>query len=244
MTDITRFVPLKGIVSMFLDANGLSWDEMDRAWIIAFRALVDLSQSIAAEPKTVRLPLNGNKTVTIPSDYLSWSKIGILDSNGQISTLKVNSALTTYKDSNPNRISQLTPDIATTFPLLAGSPYFYNYGYDGVYQNLFGIGGGLVQYGECRVDETNNVIILNPEFRYDSIMLEYLSSPQNDDDYQIQIVLQEAVIAFIEWKYKLAPRELYYAAAIQGRRSLPGKKVTLQVIAQVIRESSGFYIKS
>lgn len=244
MSDYAKYTSLKRIVSYFLDENNMSHDEMDKAWIMAFRALVHLNQSIAAEPQSVKLPLNGNKTVTLPSDYLSWSKIGVMTDNGQISTLKINNALSTLKDTNPNRISKLTADIQSNLPLLVNSPYYYNYYNSGVYQTLFGIGGGLVQYGECRVDEKNNVIILSPDFKYDSILLEYISSPEDNDDYQIQTIFQEAVIAFMAWKYKLAPRELYYAAATEARRSMPKKRVTLQTFNQIIRESNGMYLKA
>lgn len=243
-SDVSKYVSLKRVISYFLDECSLPADELDKSWILSFRGLVLLNQSIAAEPKTLRLPKNGNQTVTLPSDYLSWSKIGVMDSGGKVSTLKVNNALTTYKDANPDRLSRLTPDVNNSLPLLANSPFFYNYGYNGVYQTLFGIGTGLVQYGECRVDEVNNLVILNPEFKYDSILLEYISSPQNDGDYEIPIVLQEALIAFLKWKYKMGSREEFYGAATEGRRSLPKKKVTLQDLAQVIRENDSQSLRS
>lgn len=244
MTDFQQYEYLKRIVSYALDEMNMNSDELDKAWIFAFRGLGLLNQSVAAEPITVRLPVEGNKTVIYPSDYLSWSKVGIMDEHGKVSTLKVNTALTTFKDNNPNRLSQLTPNINTDFSLLCGSPFFYNYGYNGIYQTLFGTGNGLVQYGECRMDDVNRVIILNPQFKYDSVLLEYLSSPQLNNDYQIQSVFREAVIAFIKWKYKAGSRDEFYAAAIEGRRSLPNKKVTLQQVAGVIREQFGMFIKS
>lgn len=244
MTDFTKYISLKRIVAMAIDEIGLSHDEMDRGWIFAFRSLALLNQMVAAEPITVRLPKNGNQTVDLPSDYLSWSKIGIMDEQGKVSTLKVNNALTTFKDNNPNRIADLTPDVRTEFPYLCNAPFFYNYGYNGIYQNLFGIGGGLIQYGECRVDEANKIIILDPNFQYSTIILEYLSSPQLNNDYEIQAVLQEAVIAFVKWKFKMGSRDEFYAAAIEGRRSLPNKKVTLQQVAEAIRSSYGMYLKS
>lgn len=239
-----QYVPLKRVVTYFLDQYNLPHDEMDKAWVISFRALQDLNQQIAAEPKTLRIPVSGNKTVPFPVDYLSWTKIGILDANGEVSTLKINNAISKLNDNSPNRIARLTPDIANSLPILANNPIFYNYYYNGVYQTLYGVGGGLVQYGECTVDNNNRVIVLSPNFQYDSIILEYLSSPQDDNDYEVQMVLQEAIIAFIEWKWKLQPRELYYAAAVAARRTLPGKKVSLQRFAATVRESSGFYLKS
>lgn len=242
MSDYNKYVPLKTVVSMALDEEDQSIGSFDKAWVLAFRGMIKLNQSIAAEPKSIRIPLNGNKTANLPTDYLSWTKIGIMDSNGQISTLKINTGLSILKDTNPNRLDYLTNDINTNLPLLLGSAYFYNYWYNGMFQTLYGLGGGLVQYGECRVDEKNKVIIFPPDFRFDSVLIEYMSSPQMDEDYMIQTVLQEALIAFIKWKLKKGTRQDFYAEATEARRSLPGKKVTLQKLNQVIREANGQYL--
>lgn len=236
---LAKYISLKSCVSMFLDENDKSIGDMDKAWILAFRAMDKLGYAMVYEPKTIRIPKNGNQTVTLPSDYRSWSKIGILTDNGEVSTLKVNTALTTFKDTNPNRLSQINGDVGDGLPLLTVNSFYLNYYYNGMYMPLFGVGGGLIQYGECRVDEGNNVIILAPDFRYDSIILEYLSSPQMDGDYQIRDTLKEAVIAFIKWKMKLGTREEFYAEAVEARRTLPGKKFNLQTINQILRESTG-----
>lgn len=237
-------MPLKTVVSYFLDQADKSMGDFDKCWIIAFRALVALNFSVSAEPKSVRLPVNGNLTVTLPSDYLTWTKIGVLNNNGEVSTLKVNNGLSIFRDNNPNRIGDLTADVSNAMPLIAGFPFFFNYFDNGLYFNLFGVGGGLIQYGECRVDEKNGVIVLAPDFIYERVILEYMSSPQKDGDYTIPIQLQEAVIAFIEWKLKLNTDQNFYARTIEGRRSLPNKRVTLQEINQVIREATGMYLRS
>jgi hypothetical protein len=234
-----QYIGLKECVSMFLDETDKSNGDFEKAWVLAFRGMDKLKYSIADEPKSVRLPLGGNKTVPFPSDYRRWSKIGILNSNGEVSTLKINNALTTFKDNNPNRLSQINGDINDGLPFLTSNPFYLNYFYNGSYMPLFGVGGGLIQFGEVKVDETNKVFIFPPDFKYDSIILEYMSCPQMDGDYQILDSMKEPVIAFIKWKMKLGPREEFYAEAIDARRTLPGKRVNLQTINQVIRESNG-----
>lgn len=241
---LAKHIQLKSVVSMFLDANNKSMGDFDMCWVLAFRAMEKIGYAMAYEPKTVRLPVSGNMTVTFPSDYVSWTKIGVLNEKGEVSTLKINNALTTFKDLNPNRLQQIDGDISSGFLTLTTSPFFFNYYYNNQYSQLFGVGGGLIQYGECRVDEGNNVIILPPDFKFTSIILEYLSSPEMDGDYQILTTMKEAVIAFIEWKMKLAPRELFYAEMIEARRTLPKKKFTLQSMNQVIRESNGMKLLS
>lgn len=244
MLGVEQYVPLKTIVSYFLDQNSKSMTDFDKAWIIAFRGLIDLGLDISFEPKTVRIPKNPNQTVTLPPDYIGWTKIGVLNNVGEVSTLRVNNALTLFKDTNPNRLTHLNADVQSGVPTILGFPFFFNYYDNGLYYNLFGVGGGLLQYGSCRVDEQNKVIVLEPDFQYSSIILEYISSPQMDGDYCVQIQLQEAVIAFIEWKLKLNNDQNYYARKIEAQRRLPGKKVTLQTINQVIREPNGMKLRS
>lgn len=243
-TDIQQYIPLKTIVSYMIDETNESIGSFDRAWVLGFRALVDMLFDVTAEALTVRLPVSGNQTVTLPSDYLSWIKIGILNTNGEVSTLKINNALTTYKDTNPTRLEKLTSDISDAVPLLLGSPFYLNYYYNNTYQPLFGVGGGLIQYGECRVDDKNNIIVLSPDFRFTSIILEYISSPEKNGDYQVPIIAQEAIISFIKWKSKQGTYLEYIADKTNARRRMPKKKVSMQQINQVLRESEAQKLRS
>jgi hypothetical protein len=244
MTDMTPYTPLKRMVAYALDEVEKSEADFDRCWILAFRAITLMNFQVAGQTVTVRLPVLGNKTVPLPANCLSWTKIGILDDRGQINTLRINNALTTFRDNNPNRLEDLTPNINTSIGSLALVPYYSNYYYGGGCYQLYGIGNGVITYGDCKVDEANRVIILNIDFKYDSIMLEFIDCPEKNNDYEFFTCLQEAVIAFIKWKLKLGSREEFYAAVTEGRRSLPKKKVELQSINQIIRESEGFKLRS
>lgn len=242
--EIDYYTDLRTIVSYCLDANSKSEGDQDQAWLIGLRALVDLQYEFAAQAMTVRIPINANKTATFPPGVLSWTKIGLLNEKGETVTLKINNGLTKWRDLNPNRIELLTPDINNSVTAMSGTNVYLNYYFNGNYCNLFGVGNGLIQYGECRVDEQNRVVVLNENFRYDHIMFEFISAPQRQDDYIVPTALQEAVIAFIEWKLKIAPRDMYISAKVEARRRMPGKKVTLQSINQVLRESQAMKLRS
>lgn len=244
--DIQKFVPLKTVVSMFLDAHDKGMGDYDKMWILSFRALAKLNQQFAALPKSLMLPVNGNKTVDFPSDYITWSKIGIMTDHGQFVSIKINNALSTLRDSNPNRLNYLTPEVNSSLGLLGAAPFFFNYYGNGVYNMspLFGYGGGLIQYGEAKVDEENKVIILPPDFKYASVLLEYISAPERDGDYVVETVLQEPIIAFLEWKTGLGSRQEFYGCCVEARRTMPNKRVTLQNINQIVRETSGGYLKA
>ncbi len=242
-TDLQQYTPLKTIVSYFLDENGKSMGDFHRCWVMAFRALADLGFDIAFEPETFRLPVNGNLTVTLPAAYIKWTKIGVINASGEVSVLKVNTSLTKFRDNNPNRLTLISPDIpdfdVATF---WGSPFFYNYYFGSVYSPYFGIGNGLVTYGDCVVDEKNKIIVLDPTYCFGDVLLECIVSPQSNGDYQIQTVCQEAVIAFIAWKMKVGSEQDYYLRKIEARRRL--KPITLQEIQQAIRENQKYALKS
>lgn len=245
MSELGKYVPLKTVVAYALDECGLSYDKFDSCWILGLRALVEMNFDISAEPKTIRIPLNGNKTANIPKDCISWTKIGLLDKHGKISTLKINNSLTTWMDTNPNRLTKLQDSqVNDNLGAMAGAPLYLNYYQNGTYGNYYGTGNGLIQHGECRVDEKNQVIIFHPDFKYDSVLFEYISSPEKDEDYSVELALQEAVIAFIKWKMKLGERSEFFAAMTSGRRRLSKKRVTLQQIAQVLREDGGMKLQS
>lgn len=237
-----KYIQLKEIVANTLDECDKSIADFDKCWIIAFRGLEDMHFNIAAEPKTVRLPKNGNQTVTLPADYVAWVKIGVMDNLGQVSTLRINNSLTTFRDNNPNRLDLLTADVNSGWGGSNLNMPFLNFYYNGVYTPLFGIGGGLIQFGECRVDERNNVIILPPDYRFESLLLEYISCPEKDDDYMVDRRLREPLITFIKWKLKLDTDVNYYARLVEARRKIT--PVHLQTFNQIIRENQKFCLKA
>jgi hypothetical protein len=242
MSDISKYVKLRTVVSYFLDQYDKSDGDFDKAWVMALRGYVDIGFNVSFEPLTVRLPVNGNQTVTLPSDYITWTKIGCLNASNELSTLKVNTALTKLKDSNPNRLTYLNPDAPDMdFGNLVLNPYFLNYYFGNWYTPLFGLGNGLVQYGSCVVDETNGLIVLGPGYPFNDLLLEYISSPEKNDDYMVLTVYQEAIIAFIEWKFKLNTETNYYNRVLEGRRK--DDPIRLQILNDVIRSQHGYKVK-
>lgn len=245
MSDISRYTPIKECVAMALDEENKSDRERDKGWVFAFRGYRLMGFAATWEPKTVRLPINGNLTVTLPADYITWTKIGVMNASNEISTLKINRSLSKYKDNNPNRQNYLTPDVPTNnFWNIALNPFYLNYYFGNWYTPLFGLGNGLVQFSDINVDEKNNVIVLGPTYPFNDITLEYISSPEKDSDYMIETCLAEAIITFIRWKFKLATENEFYARFKEGRRSLPGKRFSLQEANQAIRENAGYKLKA
>ncbi len=236
-----KYIPLTEVVAMFLDQYDKSSGDEDKAMVMAYRGLEDMHFNIASEPKTVRIPDNGNKTFSFPADYVSWCKIGLLNQNGEIITLTQNKSLTTFRDNNPNRLSLITADVNNGINEGTLANTYLNY-WNGIgYAPLFGIGTPLQNYGEFRVDETNNVVVCPPDFQYDSIIFEYICCPTKDDEYRIDRRLREPLIAFIAWKFKLDSDTNYYARLTESRRKMT--PFNFQTFRQIISEQNKFSLK-
>lgn len=245
MADIDAYVSLKTLAAYFMDEVDKSIKDADKIWLLMLRGMVKLGYAFSAEPETVMIGVPDNKVVPFPNGCLSWSKIGILDEKGEVSTLRINNSLTKWRDNNPQRITNLTENtqVNDTVGLMASTPLFLNYYYNNSYNNLFGLGNGLIQYGSCSVDEKNRVVVLDMGFRYTSILFEGIFAPERmGGDYKVPTYLQEALIAFAKWKTGTGSRQEFYAEATEARRT--PKKVTLQRINQVIRESNGMKLRS
>lgn len=204
---IQRLIKLRDVIFFYIESAKQTEAAYMRLWRIAFRGFEQMGLNAFWEPLTVSLPVNPNKTADLPSNYLQWIKIGQFNSAGELQTLRVNEQLTTFKDNDPNRVSQITPEIQSA---LCGEGWYGVSGDGGFtgagisdgysYQPEFGLGSRLVQYGECKVDTQNQVIILNTNYEYQHVVLEYLCSPEMNDDYQIPIQFKEAMIAWLGWQ--------------------------------------------
>lgn len=232
---IRKYVPLMSVVAMAIDEDQKS--DLDRYWIFGHRAVAKIYRTLTAEPKTQRLPLTDANTVIMPSDCIEWTKVGVMGSNGEVMALAYNPNLSKVKDINPQRLDKLAPDVRTI-----NDDCFLNYFENDQYSQLwFNNNSQLLQPGEFNVDETNHIIILPPKFGYDSILLEYISSPEKDKEYQVEQSCQEAIIAFIKWKAKTGSSIDFYNELSDARRLM--NPLHLQVINQVIRQHNGWKVK-
>lgn len=76
---------------------------------------------------------------------------------------------------------------------------YVNY-FDGTdYCNL-ACSGLSVNKGGFKVNDTEGVILFDPDFSEPQIVLEYLGSPTTGEDIMVPIQVQEALIAWLAWK--------------------------------------------
>lgn len=196
-----QWISIDEAITDYMNEAELSNHKYFKLWHLAFRALTELGLDAFYVVKSVKLPVNSNLTVTLPADYLNYSKVGVLNQQGEIIPIGVNNNLTTAYDLQPTRIQQ-TRDNTIPTQINEQGVWWYNVwnGEGFGYGNLYGLPSGTPFIGSYKIDNANGVIILSENFIYQYIMLEYTASPKEGGEYYIPIQFKEAVIAYLRWK--------------------------------------------
>jgi hypothetical protein len=134
----------------------------------------------------------------LPDDYLNYSKVGVLNSQGEIIPMGYNNRLTTFADLQPDRLT-VTQDNTITDLIQFNTPIWYNYWNNGAFSSLYGLPSGSPFIGSFKVDNHNGVILLSENFGYEYIMLEYVASPKQGEEYYIPIQFKTALMWYIAY---------------------------------------------
>lgn len=197
--DTAKWLGLAEVIYQYIDQARLNSSDFRRLWTIGVRGVEEMGMDVHGTTKTVKLMVNDNKTVNLPSDYIGFSKAGIFNAKGEVATLRRNRNLTSYKINQTDRLEDNT-DTSNAETYRLQDLAYINY-YDGSgYVNIFGVGSVLNAPGEFDVDEEQGILYLDNNYEYNYIVLEYMSSPADDVDYKIPVQIREAVLAFIAWK--------------------------------------------
>lgn len=199
MSQNRQWISVDECVLEYLSESEQSQTKYFKIWHLAFRAMTELGLDAFYAVKAVKLPVNSNLTATLPADYLSYSKVGVLNQQGEIITMGVNNKLTTAFDIQPTRLEQ-TEDNTIPTQLNEQGVWWYNYWNGASYGPVYGLPSGTPFIGSYKIDEANGVIVLSENFSYDYVMLEYTASPKQGNDYYLPIQFKEAVIAYLRWK--------------------------------------------
>lgn len=204
---INKFVKLKDIVLMYIEASKKTDAEFLRLWRIAFRGFEQMGINAFWAAKQIVIPVNANLTATLPNDYIQWVRIGSFNQNGELKILSVNNSLSTFGDLRSTRVADIQAQVGQLEPFLVGSYDFatpYVSDTEANYDNAqFGLGSRLLTDGSCRVDDRNRCIVLGVNFPNASVVLEYIFSPEMDEDYEIPFEFQEAMLAWLNWQDKI-----------------------------------------
>ena len=193
-----QYVSLDTVVNMYLDRSEQSIHKYYKCWQLAFSGMEEMGLDFFYQIKSVKLPVLQNLTVPIPDDYINYTKVGVLNSQGEIIPMGYNSNLTTYADLLPNRLQQ-TEDNTIVDLIQFNTPIWYNYWNNGAFSNLYGLPSGSPFIGSFKVDNHNGVILLNETFGYEYIMLEYVAAPKQGEEYYLPIHFKTALMWYIAY---------------------------------------------
>lgn len=199
MGDHRQWINIDEVINSYIDRSEQSIHKYFKLWHICWDGMTQMGLDVFYQIKSVKLPVNANLTVSLPPDYLNYSKVGILNSKGELVPLTYNNKLTTYADLLPDRLEKTQDDSLWTW-YNYNNLIFYNYWDGQVFTNLYGIPSGAPFVGNFKIDNRNGVILLDEQFSWDYIMLEYIASPQQGGEYYIPIQFKEALMWFIAWQ--------------------------------------------
>jgi hypothetical protein len=198
MAQHQAYITLDSVVQDYLNESEQSNNKYFKVWHIAFRGLEQLGLDAFYRVQSV----NANLTVTLPADYVNWTKVGVLNARGEIIPLNYNERFTTFADLLPGRVEQTTDDTLLWGEWNNGIWWNWWNGYS--YTNIYGVPSGQPIVGSFKVDDVNGVILLDHKFthHYEYVMLEYVASPQpnGERDYYLPVQFREALIAWITWR--------------------------------------------
>lgn len=165
------------------------------------RAIREMEFDIHKRVKSIKIPLQSNNTITLPSDYVDMVKIGVVDADGMVYVFGEN------KNINYSMSTDGTSDSKSATAGFGGGTdefgfdnhVFSNYLLDGSYGQLYGLGGGQ-RHGEYRINLDQNRIEIDTSNSYSEFVLEYISDPALDANPSVHIYAEEAVRSFAYYK--------------------------------------------
>ena len=200
MSQTRNYITIDSVINDYIDESEQSVHKYAKLYHIAVRGMEKLGLDFFYKIRSVKIPIDTtNYTAELPNDYISYTKIGVLNSVGEIIPLKFNNKMTYYADQQPDRLP-LTQDNTLATWYQSDLPLWFNY-WDGYgFQNIYGLPSGSPFVGSFNIDDSNGVVLLNQYFNYSYLMIEYLSSGNPDEPFRIPIQFREALLSFLAWR--------------------------------------------
>lgn len=226
-----KFVPLQRVVRDYMLEVDYPDAAFFRLWNLAVRGMVSVGMELFIEPVSRKLNVNPNKTVDLPSDYAQWSRVGVLNGNGQIATLTLNTGLTTMADESGERLSNIIDETVggwndSGWPAYGPLPWT-----PWVSDTYFGVPSGTEYLGSFKVDEEMGCVLLDPNYQHSYIILEYMPNPEATKDFLIPEIASECIIAFLAWRdiiNKPSSRRVNNGEKVLRKQEFRAQKVQLR----------------
>jgi hypothetical protein len=194
---------LSAVVGIFLDEIQGGQAEYARCYRMAIRGFKELDLDITAVPKTVMLEVSCDKTADLPDDFIKDTNLGVLNEKGEIASLTRNDNLITDLDD-----CAIVQYQESDFLNFENDDTFDTF----IYQQSYGK-GSYNTIGEFKIDTGASQIVLDPDFKYTQILLEYVAREQFEGEYLIDVRLVDALVAYIRWRYNIGKKGVGFGTA-------------------------------
>lgn len=236
-------IGIKQLILEYLNSKDEGSDRFRRLFRIAsLQGVRKFNMDITGKIVTQLLSITANHTVAFPDDYLDYFKIGVINAIGEVVPLKHNEELSTVREAFVAAQKQVVPvpEIPGFIQQLSipGAPLFwYNYQWGGNWVHLYGLHGGQPNIGEFVIDDATRTFLINPEFPYAEILIEYLSNGYDCDcnDYMIHTYATDAFIAWLRWKDNIDKKGVSGSQVRYLRNEFAREKLMAQIRLNPVR---------
>jgi len=234
-----NYIPITQVVNDFvitIDSDDYVSNATDNAIrTLALRGVRELGLDMLKVIRSLKLSVLSNNTVTLPEDYVDWTKVGVVGGDGLVYVLGENKNLNVSQkyvtDASGNQLDQngdgVTDRVDSKGSTSSGSPasdadisnglsssLFRNFVYENNEGRLYGVGGGHY-HGEFRVNMDQNRIELQSNSDINEVVIEYVADEARSVNPRVHVYAEEAIRSYVY--YKLIERKASVPANEKAR---------------------------
>lgn len=211
-----NYTPISQVVNDFtLSHSGDDWAGDTNDYTIrsyALRGLRDMGFDMLKRVRSLKLPVSANNTVEFPEDYVDWTKVGVVGSDGLVYVLTENKHISISQkystDANGNKLDSSGDGLydreddrtANDSRSSAGQDYtFTNFLLNGSEGRLYGLGGGSSR-AYFRVNYDQNRLEIESNSDVTEIVLEYVADEARSSNPTVHIYAEDALHSYIYYR--------------------------------------------
>jgi hypothetical protein len=187
---------LSKVIYKYISQAGYSNDQYRRLYDIAISGTQEIDLDVTGFPKIERVSVLPNKTAKMPSDCLNVLNIGIENGLNQFAILKRDYTLTGYRKDSDTRLDMDVSKAAVDTTRIRDFAYINSMNGSSDYK-AFGAYQKTTFIGTYKIED--NTIILNAEFGFDYLLIEYMASIDETDAEVLDLAVP-TIISYIAWK--------------------------------------------
>ena len=218
-----NYIPVNQIVNDFVltldtdDYVSYAPDTTIRAF--ALRGIREMGMDMLKVVRSLKLSVSNNGTVTLPDDYVDWTKVGVVGSDGLVYVLGENkninqsqkySASGGYfydtdgdglydREDSKSATNSGSPVVDDGITEGMNSYIFRNFVHENNHGRLYGVGGGHY-YGEFRVNMDQNRLELKSNGDISEVVIEYIADEARATNPRVHVYAEEALRSYIYYK--------------------------------------------